>query len=71
MKQSSNEYNATQKRARLIGGIVCLVFAVAVPLFVWYMAGSRALITAIAPATLLLIFGILFLSGRWPNNLKK
>ncbi|HZU66440.1 MAG TPA: hypothetical protein VFA09_04110 [Ktedonobacteraceae bacterium] len=52
--------------ARLIG-LLFLVLAVAIPVFLWFVAGERALIIGLVSVTVLVSFGLLFLSGRWPS----
>src|SRR5579884_2830763 len=52
--------------ARLIG-LLFLVLAVAIPVFLWFVAGERALNNSLVTVTVLVSFGLLFLSGRWPS----
>jgi hypothetical protein len=60
---------AVHSRPRRLLGIGCIVLAVALFLFLWYMAGPRVLVVASSTSLLLLIFGALFLAGwPWPTN---
>ncbi len=51
-----------------VGGWVLVVVAVAMPLFLLIVAPRRAVVIALPESVLLLVFGILMLSGRWPAS---
>lgn len=57
-------------RTRRLIGTLFLVLAIAIPTFIGFIAGTRALAVSLSSVVVLVIFGILFLSGRWPMSRK-
>ena len=57
-------------RTRRLLGTGFIVLALALDLFFFVIAGSRALAVGVSSTSVLIIFGILFLTG-WPYNTKQ
>lgn len=58
-------------RTRRLIGVLFLVLAIVIPTFIGIIAGTRALAISLSSVVILVIFGILFLSGRWPISATK
>jgi len=61
----------TDIRIQRLLGLFFLALAIAIPTFLWFIAGLHAFIVGLSSAIILIAFGILFLSGRWPNSPRK
>jgi len=58
-------------RKRRLVVLLFLALAIAIPTFLWFIAGRQAFIVGLLSVMVLIVFGILFLSGHWPNAPRK
>jgi membrane protein implicated in regulation of membrane protease activity len=63
--------NISNTRMQRLTGLFLLVVAIAIPSFLLPVAGIHAFITGITPVGVLVTFGALLLSGRWPDRSRR